>query len=315
MLRAEGHRRRLRPRPRRILAGKVDICSLHTRDVKAICIIHGETQTIEYHHKNKQSMQMRTSCFGEEEHCNALHEVVAALGCSRLGVKDELACETEREPSSLAAAPVKIVIECPSLSLQHEHVESKSMGPRSRDQVAVHAASLMARSENITVTYSEGKFSVCKDKEKELLENLYQSFAILVHSRVRAYTTMIARHCTTISGKDVSLDTHMETTQRCIGKKLDRLLNAAHAIHLDKMATSFEVESLSMDDDDSVTPLSFGFQIDLGLPASNAGKSTAYKMAINVPGEVKGKKQCSVYERETKSLFLLTILCFYSFYG
>ena len=248
-------------------------------------------------------MQMGTGCF-EEEHCNALQEVVAALGCSRLVAEEEIARETKREPSFFAPSPVKIVIACPSLSLQHEHVESITVGPRSREQVAVHAASLMARQENITVTYSEGKFSVCKDKEKELLENLYQSFAILVHSRVRAYTTMIARHCTKLSGKDTSSETHVETSQRCIGKKLDRLLNAAHAIHLERMATTFEVENLNMDEDDSTTPLSFGFQIDLDLPASTAEKNTAYKMAIKVPGEVKGKNLAVVADANRKPYLL-----------
>lgn len=234
-------------------------------------------------------MQTLASCCGEELR-NALPEVVAALGSSRLGAQEEILCESKREPSQLESqpAPVKISVACPSLSLQHEHIENKTMGPRSREQVAIHAASLMARRENFTVTYSQGKFIVCDNKEKELLENLYQSFAILVHSRVRAYTSVIARHCTKLAEKDDSSATHERTTQKCIGKKLDRLLNAAHAIHLDQMGTVFEVESLDIDGDDSRFPLAFGFEIDLGLPASNE-QTTAYKMAINIPGEVNGK--------------------------
>ncbi|GAX20879.1 hypothetical protein FisN_7Hh200 [Fistulifera solaris] len=234
-------------------------------------------------------METQTFDLGEE-YRDALPQLIAALGCSRSGAEDVNCSATKKEALSFDSevAPVKIVIACPSLSLQHEHVESKSMGlrSRSREQVAGHAASLMARTENITVAYSHGKFTVCNDKEKELLENLYQSFAILVHSRVRAYTTMIARHCTTLSEKLASSNKHVETRKRYIGK-LDRLLNAAHAIHLDKMATTFEVENLDLDTDDSVSPLLFGFQIDLGLPASNAQNSSAYKMAIKVPGEAK----------------------------
>ncbi len=191
-------------------------------------------------------METQTFDLGEE-YRDALPELIAALGCSRSGAEDVNCSATKKEALSFDSevAPVKIVIACPSLSLQHEHVESKSMGlrSRSREQVAGHAASLMARTENITVAYSHGKFTVCNDKEKELLENLYQSFAILVHSRVRAYTTMIARHCTTLSEKLASSNKHVETRKRYIGK-LDRLLNAAHAIHLDKMATTFEVENL-----------------------------------------------------------------------
>jgi hypothetical protein len=255
-------------------------------------------------------MQTQTFNLGEE-YRDALPELIAALGCSRSGAEDVNFSATKKEGSSFYSevAPVKLVIACPSLSLQHEHVESKSMGlrSRSREQVAGHAASLMARTENLTVAYSHGKFTICNDKEKELLENLYQSFAILVHSRVRAYTTMIARHCTTLSEKLASSNKHVETRKRYIGK-LDRLLNAAHAIHLDKMATTFEVENLDLDADGSVTPLSFGFQIDLDLPASNAQNSSAYKMAIKVPGESKGKKfhSCTALEQVT---FLTEILC------
>lgn len=236
-------------------------------------------------------MKSRTSCF-EEETRGALPEIVAALGCSRFGTKDYSSCEMTKEGGchESADAPLKIVVACPSLSLQHEHVESKAAGPRSREQVAVHAASLMARQENITVTYSNGAFSVCNHKEKQLLENVYQSFAILVYSRVRAYTTMIARHCTDLLEKDAA-DTRVKTAQSCAGKKLDRLLNAAHAIHLDKMATTFEVESVNLDEDDSVTPLAFGLTIDLNLPAPNA-ESRTYKMSIKAPGEIKGKRGC-----------------------
>ncbi|GAX11812.1 hypothetical protein FisN_7Lh200 [Fistulifera solaris] len=234
-------------------------------------------------------MQSQTFDLGEG-YRDALPELIAALGCSRSGAEGVGCSATKKEASSFDSeiASVKIVVACPSLSLQHEHVEYKSvgLGSRSREQVAGHAASLMARTENITVGFSHGKFTVYNDKEKELLENLYQSFAILVHSRVRAYTTMIARHCTTLSEKLASSNKHVETRKRYIGK-LDRLLNAAHAIHLDQMAMTFEVENLDLDADDSVAPLSFGFQIDLDLPASNAQNSSAYKMAIKVPGEAK----------------------------
>ncbi len=186
-------------------------------------------------------------------------------------------------------APLNVVVMCPSLSLQHEHVESKSAGTRSREQVAGHAASLMARQEAITLSYSEGSVYVINHKEEQLLDNIYRSFTILVYSRVRAYAAMISR-----GKKNAFTNAHAETAQSCIGEKLERLVNAATAIRLDNMATTFELERVNLDEENSVTPILFGLIIELDLPASKNDEREPYKMSIRVPGEIRGKKTTSL---------------------
>jgi len=180
-------------------------------------------------------------------------------------------------------------ISCPALALQHEHENDSStvVKQKERAQAEKHAAALLARPLDIAIVKGHDECLVLMPSSvsETLLQNVYQSFAILVYSRVRAYATLLARHCICLSKKDESL------VATCVERKLEGLYFTANAVYARDMITNFVLgEALDMSGEDlqNVVPLTLSISLDLVLPHSS-GDQQVFTMAVDIPGEMKGK--------------------------
>ena len=94
-----------------------------------------------------------------------------------------------------------ISLECPSLSLRH--LGHLNIGENSRVQAEQESAALLARPFTIEVNpqpTENGSIRI-DDLPKALMNNMYESFAILVDSRLRVYSKIFLRHLTSLVSK------------------------------------------------------------------------------------------------------------------
>lgn len=94
-----------------------------------------------------------------------------------------------------------ISLECPSLSLRH--LGHLKIGKNSRVQAELESAALLSRPLPVEVDAPQTENGSIRVEElpKTLMNNMYESFAILVDSRLRVYSKIFFRHLTSLVSK------------------------------------------------------------------------------------------------------------------
>ena len=125
-----------------------------------------------------------------------------------------------------------------------------------------------------------------------MLSNLAGSFALLVDARLRAYTTILARHGLALA---VSPDGEHKHEAICaVERKLENLIDIGSRISIDNMVTSFQPQSklgMSRSVDDSVEevmmPLIMSVVLDITIPKENHGHERV-TVSIQATGAIVG---------------------------
>jgi hypothetical protein len=180
-------------------------------------------------------------------------------------------------------------------SIGHDKISSTDVG--SPKQVQGNAAALLAReirsnedgaSENtngiVTVTSTLAKIP------ETLLGNVYESFAVLVDSRLRAYSNFLALQGVSLARKDPSFTI---ADLRALEEKIEALLVAGRKVLVDSVSTHFEESRLTEDvDEESACPVSlpllFRVEINLIVPRSS-GETEKVNVSLSAPGKITGK--------------------------
>jgi len=108
-----------------------------------------------------------------------------------------------------------------------------------------------------------------------MLHNLAASFALLVDARLRAYTTILARHGVALAVSPEGL--HKQEAICAVERKLDSLMDIASRISIENMVTSFQPQSkLGMSRcvdnvDEIMMPLIMSAVIDISVPRERNG--------------------------------------------
>jgi hypothetical protein len=185
---------------------------------------------------------------------------------------------------------------CPALSLKHDREDTSSTDVQSRKQVQGNAAALLARE----ITSSEEKASedtsALSKIPETLLGNVYESFAVLVDSRLRAYSNFLALQGVSLARKDPS---YAPADLKALEQKVEALLVAGRKVSVDSVSTHFEESRLIEDDDEENTsrvslPLLFRVQINLIVPRSN-GETQKVNVCLTVPGDITGKSSIPLF--------------------
>jgi hypothetical protein len=245
---------------------------------------------------------------------DSLSLLVRLLGASsveneRQGIRplpDTLGEETREGMVSMLKKEGLKTLSCPALSLKHDHEEipfdgiheTSSTDARSRQQVQGNAAALLAReirsSEEEAFENTKGIVTVTSALSKipeTLLGNVYESFSILVDSRLRAYSNFLALQGVTLAKSDPSFT---PTDLRALEQKIEALLIAGSKISVDSVSTHFEETRILEDDDDeqSISGLSLPFlfrvQINLIVPRTS-GETERVNVSLSAPGQITGK--------------------------
>ena len=233
-----------------------------------------------------------------------LRAVCGLLGCSRTEHPESQSSSSPEEGQPVidtARISSCISLACPSLSLKHE----PSAKPRAklRAQAEEHAVALLSRPLQLHVS-AQGNCSLEEEAVPELLlQNVYESFAKLVHSRLRAYSSLIARHGMTLGEKELKA--------AGIEEKLERLFQVAGAINAEEMVTRFDCEEVAGVDIDgngtansSSAPLTLRIALDLVLP-SRSGGGQIVKVGVSCPGEIKGEQELILNGHDQQLLMTL----------
>lgn len=193
----------------------------------------------------------------------------------------------------------------PALSLKHKDEENRSSD--GKNQVQEHAASLLARqllvsacsssttSSSIrtsTAYAAQGTFDFASVPDR-LLNNIYESFAVLVISRLRAYSTFLARQGLSLANnkeKESSVDSQVVNTQ--VEQKIEALMETGTRVAVDSVKTHFEVQSLQvLEDEDNAElaslPLELQVEMDLVVPRSKGDQEVVH-VSFAAPGEITG---------------------------
>lgn len=207
-------------------------------------------------------------------------EVADRLGCSRKEHPTEQLSSSLREAKRIVPCASTLSVLCPALSLKHEpSSHSNGSSKRGRAQAEEHASSLLERPLQIALCGETGSLED-EDIPERLLQNVYESFAKLVHSRLRALSTLIARH---------GLKEKKNAEQ--VESKLQGLFQVAGAVYAEEMITRFEChEEVDLEDDSSEgVVLTFRVSLDLVLPTLD-GEDQIVKIGLACPGEIQGRE-------------------------
>jgi hypothetical protein len=205
-------------------------------------------------------------------------------------------------------------LSCPALSLKHDQeeipsnelVKTSSTNVRSRKQVKGNAAALLARVIRSSEEEASGNtngigavtsaLSMSKIPDT-LLDNVYESFAVLVDSRLRAYSNFLALQGVTLARKDPSF---ASGDLKALEQKIEALLVAGRKISVASVSTHFEECRLMEDDDDEESasrvtlPFLFRVQINLIVPRSN-GETELVNVSLSASGLITGKSSFVVH--------------------
>jgi hypothetical protein len=218
---------------------------------------------------------------------------------------DTLGGETREGMVSMLKKEGLKTLSCPALSLKHDQEEipfdgiheTASTDARSRKQVQGNAAALLAReirsSQEEAFENTSGIVTVTTALSKipeTLLGNVYESFAILVDSRLRAYSNFLALQGVTLARTDPSFT---PADLRALEQKIDALLIAGSKIAVDSVSTHFEETRILEDDDEQRTscvslPFLFRVQINLIVPRTS-GETERVNVSLSAPGQITGK--------------------------
>ena len=136
-----------------------------------------------------------------------------------------------------------ISVECPGLSLRHEgHLH---MNQSSRVEAQMEAASLLARSVLVEANPSASQddpFRI-EDLPPVLINNMYESFAILVDSRLHVYGKVFLRHLKSLITKRADAYGIMQ-----MGQKLETLHDIGGQITAENMDFHLDLEDQDIEE-------------------------------------------------------------------
>ena len=180
-----------------------------------------------------------------------------------------LFCSTLHESASFS---------CPALSLSHK--EHSNIDHSNRKHAEDYGVSLLSRP---IVAGSKDTFAEIPNR---LMQNIYQSFAVLVDSRLRAYANFLAKHGLSLVDKNSEGADGIVQVE----EKLETLLKLGGDISAASIATKFEVAETIAEADDNVVqlPLQLKVRMNVGIPRPGADKETV-PVSFAVPGHITGK--------------------------
>jgi hypothetical protein len=218
------------------------------------------------------------------EHLGAESDAAPPPSCSSPSSKVVVDLEEgQREPGKNNACRNPLRFSCPALSLAHkDHLD---MDHSSRKEAERYAVSLLSRPLLVGETEHANEVGFpcvgLPEVPAVLLRNIYESFAMLVDSRLRAYATFLARHCDTLAR---SKKKNLHSAAPVVGvfnveQKLGTLLGLGSRIEASSMRTIFEVAETGADDDEED-------KRDEGLQHKSSSLPLRMKAVINlvVPG-------------------------------
>jgi hypothetical protein len=200
----------------------------------------------------------------------------------------------------------EVMVSCPCLSLLHEkegHLGAASDHCADRKHVEDHAVSLLARPLLEVVLGDEKQLGAepglnISRSARTLLQNIYSSFAVLVDSRLHAYTEFLASHARALSSKKYrsnavkDADTPSNTAVRGIEEKLATILATGTQVETDTLVTRFELQEEGSDDlvegsTESSAMLSFVVAMDFAVPRPH-GKKEVVSVSFSTTGKIAG---------------------------
>jgi hypothetical protein len=258
---------------------------------------------------------MPTMPFSTQEHPSSLeapgspHEslslLVSLLGASFIanGAENN-ARETRDDIVSMLQNEVLTSLSCPALSLRHDREESALNGvdestssttsdDRTRKQVQGNTADLLAREIRIDQEKaSDSTNGIATSLSKipdTLLGNVYESFAVLVDSRLRAYSNFLAREgVLSVVKKNPSV---VPADLGALEQKIKALLAVGRKVSIHSVSTHFE-ESQLMEDDESDLYVSFALQFQVQMiliVPRTSGETECVSVSLSAPGQITGK--------------------------
>ena len=212
--------------------------------------------------------------------------------------------ETFHQALATCGEDEAVCFRCPALSLHHnEHTLGECS---SRRRIQSHVASLLARELNGELPRSSTdeepalRAKAVSEVPRTLLENVSESFAVLVESRLRAYATHLASRALGTEEKDEAKSSSIQQAER----KIEAMLQLGGKVSVDSLIRcrcEVEQESPQLmeeetdDDGDVVTlPLRLEFSMELSIPRSSQSsdakdeKETLH-ISITAPGNISGK--------------------------
>jgi hypothetical protein len=254
-----------------------------------------------------ESLSLLVSLLGASSIENGAH-----AGETRL-VIDTMSSRVPRENDIVSAMlqnEVLTSLSCPALSLKHDREESALNGVdktsssttshvQTRNQVQGNAAALLARQIRIgredassSDDSSPNGFSSSLSKiPGMLLGNVYESFAVLVDSRLRAYSNFLARQGVSQAKKNPLL---VPVDLKALELKIEALLAAGRKVSVHSVSTHFEEETRLMEDEesdcDSSVSFCFQFRVQMKLIVPGpSGETETVSVSLSAPGHIIGK--------------------------
>jgi hypothetical protein len=174
-----------------------------------------------------------------------------------------------------------VVVTCPSLSLllEKEHPGWDSSSPHYNDRKLAedHAVHLLSRP---LLTNSS---SCLAGTAEALRHNILSSLALLVDSRLNAYSDLLERHAA------VASYTTEDMSQWAIREKNLRILSKGAQVEAASFSTLFECDDATIVEDDGAGEASgqLTVSMDLVIP-TRSGKATLAAIAFHTSGRIRG---------------------------
>lgn len=186
-------------------------------------------------------------------------------------------------------------VHLPCLTLDHEKEEGISDGYSNRKHAEERAVCLLARPLQEQEEEGSTPSTRIARSARSLLHNVYHSFAVLVDSRLHAYTNFLASHALSQSAKigdNFADDFHNERRAvRGIEEKIVMMLATGAHVAAGALAARFEV---TQDEGSTVqegskfsSKIGFVVAMDFGVPRHN-GKNEVVTIAFSTTGTITG---------------------------
>lgn len=192
----------------------------------------------------------------------------------------ETEVRNRRNAPEVAMANDHVVITCPSLSLlrekEHSGLDSSSSSPHYNDRKLAedHAVHLLNRPLR---TNDSNRLSGTADA---LRHNILSSLALLVDSRLHAYTDLLERHAAVAASDDVS--------EWVIREKNLRILSKGAQVEATSFCTQWECHDVTENGEDTAeAAVQLLVSMDLCIPTRN-GKTTLAAISFRTSGRIRG---------------------------
>jgi hypothetical protein len=122
-----------------------------------------------------------------------------------------------------------------------------------------------------------------------LLGNVYESFAVLVDSRLRAYSSFLAREgVTALAKKNPSV---VPADLGALEQKIKALLAVGRKVSIHSVSTYFEESQLmEYEERDSRVSFALQFQVHMNLIVPRtSGETERVSVSLSAPGQITGK--------------------------